>query len=212
MTGSNQKTAKSGFLWRSRLPLPAIAMLLLCGSASQFHGQEVSGRPVARLIVTNSGERSRIALLAPLPDSEPKIPNASIEEPNRIERSAFDRTNDHRVRVGLPRLEWDAALCRMARHHSEAMARAGYFSHETPEGLRLKDRAREAGIAQFRLIAENIAYNQGLEDPGAFAVERWMLSIGHRVNILYRGFQTVAVGSYVSPDGRVFLTQIFIER
>jgi len=193
MTGSNQKTAKSGFLWRRRLPLLAIAMLLFCGSASQFQGQEVSGRPVARLIVT-------------------KISNASIEEPNRIERSAFDRTNDQRVRVGLPRLEWDAALCRMARHHSEAMAHAGYFSHETPEGLRLKDRAREAGIAQFRLIAENIAYNHGFEDPGAFAVERWMLSTGHRANILYRGFQAVAVGSYVSPDGRVFLTQIFIER
>ena len=40
------------------------------------------------------------------------------------------------------------------------------------------------GILQFRVVAENIAYNQGYEDPGAFAVERWMLSLKHPINIL----------------------------
>jgi uncharacterized protein YkwD len=91
------------------------------------------------------------------------------------------------------------------------MARQGYFSHETLEGLQVKDRARASGVPRFRVIGENIAYNKGYEDPGGFAVERWMISPGHRANILY-GFEASAIGSYVSTDGSVYLTQVFIAR
>ena len=99
----------------------------------------------------------------------------------------------------------------MARAHSEKMARHGFFAHETPEGLRLKDRARAAGI-RFQVIGENIAYNQGYDDPGTFAVERWMISSGHRANILSREFRASGIGSFVARDGSVYLTQIFIAR
>ncbi|HEX4900847.1 MAG TPA: hypothetical protein VFV61_09965, partial [Pyrinomonadaceae bacterium] len=61
-------------------------------------------------------------------------------------------------------------------------------------------------------IAENIAYNQGFEDPGAFAVERWTISEGHRANLLSTEFRASAVGSFVASDGTVFLTQLFILR
>ena len=91
------------------------------------------------------------------------------------------------------------------------MAQLGFFSHATPDGLRLRDRARAAGI-HYQVIAENIAYNMGYDDPGAFAVERWMTSPGHRANILYAGFTSMAVGTFVAPDGSVFLTQTFITR
>ncbi|MBC8029102.1 MAG: CAP domain-containing protein [Pyrinomonadaceae bacterium] len=137
----------------------------------------------------------------------PAIGDATV-----IERRAFEVTNQEREKVGLAPLTWDADLCRMARLHSESMARLGFFGHETPEGLRLKERAKSMGILHFRVIAENIAYNKGHEDPGAFAVERWMISAGHRANILYVGFQASAIGSYVSTDGSVYLTQVFINR
>jgi uncharacterized protein YkwD len=91
------------------------------------------------------------------------------------------------------------------------MSVRGYFSHETPEGLRLRDRARLAGI-RYRVIAENIAYNQGYDDPGAFAVERWTISSGHRENLLSTEFRGSAIGSFVAPDGTVYLTQLFILR
>ena len=100
----------------------------------------------------------------------------------------------------------------MARAQSERMAQLGYLSHETPEGLQLKDRARGNGILHFRVIGENIAYNKGYKDPGGFAVERWLISDGHRANILYVGFQAAAIGSYVAADGSVYLTQVFIAR
>jgi uncharacterized protein YkwD len=136
----------------------------------------------------------------------------SLTEASDIERRAFQLTNEARVRNGLGRLQWDPELCRLARKHSEKMAHQGFFSHITPDGQRLRDRAHAVGIKGFKVIAENIAYNQGFEDPGAFAVERWMISPEHRANILYPGFQAAAVGVYVAPDGAAYFTQALIAR
>ncbi|HEV7397787.1 MAG TPA: CAP domain-containing protein [Pyrinomonadaceae bacterium] len=133
-------------------------------------------------------------------------------DPNEIERNAFENTNAVRVRSGLAPLVWDAALLRAARVHSEDMVRQGYFAHETPDGARLRDRVRAVGILHFKVLGENIAYNQGFDDPGAFAVERWMLSPGHRANILSSEFELSAVGTFVAPDGTVYLTQVFLKR
>jgi uncharacterized protein YkwD len=146
---------------------------------------------------------------------EPSSPAAnatSLETPTEVEQRAFEQTNNARIKSGLAPLVWDSELYRMARAHSENMAKRGFFSHETPEGLQLKERAHENGIAHFRVIAENIAYNKGYSDPGGFAVERWMISSGHRANILYIGFQASAIGSYVAADGSTYLTQVFIAR
>jgi len=133
-------------------------------------------------------------------------------KPSDIEKRAFEQTNLERIKNGLPPLIWDADICRMARTHSENMAQQRYFSHVTPDGLRLRDRARAAGILRYSVLGENIAYNQGYADPGALAVERWMLSPKHRANILSPEFRAMAIGSFVAADGSVYLTQTFITR
>jgi len=92
------------------------------------------------------------------------------------------------------------------------MVSRGYFAHETPEGGGLRDRARAVGIAHFQVIGENIAYNQGYDDPGAFAVQRWMISPGHRANILSNEFEQSAIGVSIASDGTVYLTQVFMKR
>lgn len=182
-------------------------LLLVCllGSAQFVCGQEAKSQPVARLITRFTPRTTATTAVAA---------NASptLAEANEIERRAFEQTNVVRVQHGLPALEWDAAVCRMARTHSESMSRLNYFSHVTPDGSRLRDRARAAGIPTFTVIGENIAYNQGYEDSGAFAVERWMASEKHRANILSNEFRAMAIGVYVAPDGSVFLTQTFITR
>jgi len=139
-------------------------------------------------------------------------PGSTLVEPNDIEKRAFEQTNAVRLKNGLPALTWDSEVCVMARAHSESMSRLNFFSHVTPGGQRLRDRARAAGILRYSLLGENIAYNQGFDDPGAFAVERWMASPKHRENILSREFRAMAIGSYAGPDGSVYLTQTFITR
>ena len=133
-------------------------------------------------------------------------------EPNDIEKRAFEQTNVVRVKNGLKPLTWDDDVCRMARIHSESMSRNHYFSHVTPEGLRLPQRARAAGILQFSTLGENIAYSNGYDDPGAYVVEQWMQSTKHRANILSNDFRAMAIGSFVGPDGSIYLTQTFITR
>lgn len=188
--------------WVTRTSLLVFAGLLLCTSVL---GQETKSQPVARLI-TRFNPTTTTATAA--------AANASptLAEATDIERRAFEQTNLMRVKNGLPALAWDAAVCRMARVHSEEMSRLNYFAHTTPDGQHLRDRARAAGIITFTVLGENIAYNQGYEDPGAFAVERWMASAKHRENILSPEFRAMAVGTYVAPDGSVYLTQTFITR
>ena len=178
------------------IPLAALLLGIFCQSA---FGQEAKSKPVARLI-TSITPVTRVSVASP------------PVEPNDIERRAFEQTNIIRVKNGLPPFEWDSDVCRMARIHSENMSRQGVLSHVTPEGLGLRDRIRTVGITKFIVLGENIAYNQGYDDPGAFAVERWMLSFKHRANILSPEFRAMAIGSFVAPDGSVYLTQTFITR
>ena len=174
----------------------ALSLLIVATSVS---AQEAKAQPIARLITSIAPVRT-----VPAP--------SAIVEPNTIEKRAFEQTNLVRVQNGLPPFVWDADVCRMARTHSESMSREGYFAHVTPAGLRLRDRARVAGILQYAVLGENIAYNQGYDDPGAFAVEKWMESPKHRANILSPEFRGMAIGSFVAPDGSVYLTQTFIKR
>ena len=184
-----------------RTILFAIVGVLVCCPA--VFGQQVSSQPVSRLV----GRFSVSPVVATPASASPSLAEASV-----IERRAFEQTNQVRVQNGLPAFEWDADICRMARNHSENMSRLNFFAHVTPGGLRLRDRARAAGIFAYKVLGENIAYNQGYEDPGAFAVERWMVSEKHRANILSTEFRAMAIGMYVAPDGSVFLTQTFITR
>ena len=127
-----------------------------------------------------------------------------------LERRAFDLINSERAKNGLPPLVWDGELCRMARLHSEKMARLNFFDHEGPDGD-LPQRARESGV-RWRSLAENIALNQGYNDPVGLAVDQWMHSSGHRANILRGIFTHSAVGIARAADGRIYLTQVFIMR
>jgi uncharacterized protein YkwD len=196
-----------------KLNLLLVASLLFCASAS---AQKVELQPVSRLLDARAGESS---FPRPRGISTPVLDNSetaathpfSFQQATLVEQTAFELTNQARIANGLLPLSWDAELCRLARNHSEDMGRRGYFDHETPEGLRPRERARASGY-RFRVIAENIAYNKGYLDPAALAVDRWMNSSGHRANILYNRFQYSAIGSYVASDGSVYLTQVFVSR
>jgi uncharacterized protein YkwD len=196
------------------LTLLFIVSLTICQTAA---AQNIL-RPVARLI-TDPVSEAKYSRPRKASDSDASavaaagaVTTPSLDQATEIERRAFEKTNEARIQNGLPVLAWDAQLCRMARAHSENMARGGFFSHQTPEGLEIKARARQSGVLHFRVIGENIAYNKGYDDPGGFAVERWLISSAHRANMLYTDFQAAAIGSYVAADGTVYLTQVFIAR
>jgi uncharacterized protein YkwD len=196
----------------SHVPILALILAVVTFNAiiPDTFAQTPSAAPAAALSdPTKASLRSRLRRVSGSTSGSLELWPAEATE---IEKRAFELTNDAREKRGLMPLVWDAELCQMARMHSESMARLGFFSHETPDGLRMRDRARALGIQHFQILGENISYNQGYQDPAGFAVEEWLHSPGHRANIFRDGFRQSAVGVFIAMDGRVFLTQEFMAR
>ncbi|HEX8127517.1 MAG TPA: CAP domain-containing protein [Pyrinomonadaceae bacterium] len=206
----------------ARLAFSAVACLFVSGLfAASVEAQTKTMRPVARLVgVSNSGA-ARVTSSTDSCETQARMLNASVANARtrtaRVsatgdERRAFDLINEARRARGESMLIWDAELTRMARLHSENMARQNFFDHIDPQGQNVTMRARECGVCGWSAIAENIAYNSGYEDAAGFAVERWMTSSKHRANLLREGFTHSGVGVARAADGRVFFTQVFVTR
>jgi uncharacterized protein YkwD len=193
---------------------PAVILAMyLAATAVVTSAQTPSGRPVARLISSSrevAGARAR-RVTASAVTGAVAVRTSRPTSATSLERRAFDLINSERRAKGGQPLVWDDELCRMARAHSEEMAQRNFFSHEGPGGD-MVDRARTLGIRGWRALGENIAYNQGFNDPAAFAVERWMGSAKHRANILSGMFTRSGLGIARASDGRIFFTQVFAAR
>lgn len=169
--------------------------------------QEIPARTRARIVarIANGGETRYVSTSAPV------VAVAAVSA-SGDERRAFDLINAERIARGRQPLQWDGSLMRVARYHSENMAREDFFNHIDRDGLDLSGRADAHGVHGWKALGENIAYNQGYTDPAAFAVERWMTSNKHRENILNGEYTHAALGVARAADGRVFFTQVFMKR
>ena len=91
------------------------------------------------------------------------------------------------------------------------MAEQHFFSHNDPEGRTVRERVDEADI-KWRIVGENLAYSNGYLNPVAASVSGWMESPGHRRNILDPDYNVTAIGAWISPDGTVYFTEIFLKQ
>lgn len=144
----------------------------------------------------------------PLEAKAPKEVIPSYEQILEMEARCVDLINLERAKYGLVPLKvWDA-LTLVARKHSENMAIGSVaFGHDGFE-----DRADEINsICRYKQFAENVAYNHHYKDPLKVAVEGWMDSPGHFVNIV-GDFLETGIGIAYSKDGRCYLSQLFATR
>lgn len=121
-----------------------------------------------------------------------------------LEEQMIGLVNKERATRGLNLLKYDPALQKIARGHSGDMFIRGYFSHFSPEGKTVADRARENNI-DYIVIGENLAYAPNL----TLAHNGLMNSPGHRANILSLDYKKVGIGI---TDGGVYglmVTQVF---
>lgn len=126
----------------------------------------------------------------------------SIDEES--EKKMIELVNKERGSRGLKALVFDENLRSVARAQSADMFKRGYFSHYSPEGLSVADRASQVGV-DFLVIGENLAYAPDVES----AHKGLMNSKGHRENILSTDFGKVGIGVM---DGGVYeemFTQVF---
>ncbi|UTR15212.1 CAP domain-containing protein [Salipaludibacillus sp. LMS25] len=136
----------------------------------------------------------------------PDVENLSNED-NRaweegLARQIFDLTNQIRKKHDLNRLEWHEEVAVTAYGHSHDMSEQDYFSHTSPETGSLGDRLNQDEIA-YLSAAENIAAHHS---DSVEAVEGWMNSEGHRLNILNDEFTHLGVGVYNQYYTQNFIT------
>ena len=120
------------------------------------------------------------------------------------EKEMIELINIERQKIGIKKLSFDSNLRDVGRKHSLDMFIRGYFSHYSPEGRTVADRAGEMGIS-FLVIGENLAYAPTLE----LAHGGLMNSPGHKANILSEDFNKIGIGIM---DGGVYglmITQVF---
>lgn len=112
-------------------------------------------------------------------------------DPAAVERALHRRVNEVRAARGRRPLRWSDALRVLALRHSRDMARRGYFSHTSPEGTDVTDRARRMGLTCARPTGDG----------------RTVLGLGENLFMLYRyaGYQDTYRRGEPAPARREYM-------
>ena len=132
-----------------------------------------------------------------------------------VELSVLVEVNSFRARHGLSRLRLSRQLSAAAGVHSRAMARSGFFGHDSANGTVFWKRIRHYyGARGYRhwFVGENLAWDSPALD-GRGALEMWLASPPHRRVLLtpkWRelGVSAVRVGSAPGRYRRLPVTVI----
>jgi hypothetical protein len=122
---------------------------------------------------------------------------------DKPEQYLFQRLNQERQRAGLPSVQWDSHLAQAAVAHAKLLAKHEQLSHQFSGESPLMHRIAVTGL-RFTSSAENIARVDVADD----AHVGWMLSPGHRANMLNPEYNRVAI-AVVQRNGRLYIAEDF---
>jgi len=151
-----------------------------------------------------------------------------------LEQRVHVLVNKERAGRKLAELRFDDKLARIARTHSQDMARRNFFDHVNPDGQDPTARGEAAGYTCEKVsgdfvtvgLAENIfqgnlyrrvrtvgtqkSYDWNSADEiAAESITGWMNSPGHRRNILETTYIKTGIGIAIARDDKVYITQVF---
>ena len=111
-----------------------------------------------------------------------QVVHEEIDKPEQVSQNAWDLaelSNEYRQEKGLPALEWDTDLWRVASRHNQDMCDRSFFSHFNPDGETPFDRLRGIYIMYY-YAGENLAVGQTTPEV---VLCNWLRSYEHRINI-----------------------------
>jgi uncharacterized protein YkwD len=112
-----------------------------------------------------------------------------------------------RARRDLRRLDYDGRLAKAARRHASDMVERHYFSHYSPAGADVADRARRTGYAKRTCawrLGEVLAWGVGGRSTAAATVSAWMDSPGHRRILVSNRYSDFGVGTIAGTPEAAF--------
>ena len=130
-----------------------------------------------------------------------------VSEIDLLVQKVHESVNQYRAERNLPPLSLNTYISQQAETHSQNMAQQVVkFSHQG-----FKDRIEALdGRVIYRRAAENVAYNQGYQDPAQKAIAGWIESKGHHKNMV-GDFNLTGIGVAKNKQGEYYFTQIFIK-
>lgn len=112
-----------------------------------------------------------------------------------------------RAQHGLRRLHANSRLAKAARRHAADMVRRHYFSHYSPAGADVADRARRTGYAKSDCawrLGEVLAWGVGGRSTAAATVQAWMASPTHRHILMSSRYSDLGVGTVAGTPSRQY--------
>lgn len=142
--------------------------------------------------------------------------NLTTTSSTAVEKEIVDITNAYRARYGVSKLSWNDNVSKIARNYSKRMGDENFFGHESPDGLKLKDRM---GSVPNKACTENLNGNLMQKGHGSahlsssiMNVCSWITSSGYRQNMLNAGYTHAGAGvagGYTSSKYSDYATLIF---
>jgi uncharacterized protein YkwD len=119
-----------------------------------------------------------------------------LSDAEQLENAIVGQLNAVRHAHGLRSLERSAALSRAADDHVRALALAGQFRHEWPDGRPFKVWIRayySVARTHFWSVGENLLWTSG-ELDALQAANMWLPSPPHRRILLMRSWRQIGIG------------------
>jgi len=120
----------------------------------------------------------------------------STVTPDSVAAQVIQLVNQERKNNGLPALQSDNSLNKMANMKAQDMLSKNYFSHTSPTYGSPFDMMKQLGIT-YTSAGENIAEGQTSAQQ---VMTDWMNSPGHRANILNKSYTSIGVGHTTSKN------------
>jgi uncharacterized protein YkwD len=109
--------------------------------------------------------------------------------------------NAEREARGLPAYRVDETLAAVARAHAQDMVARDYVGHTSPEGKRVRDRLRDAGLDLDRAGENYYVTTRRAEEAVANTLAWFMGDPSHRDNVLHGYYTRIGVGVAYRPPG-----------
>lgn len=162
------------------------------------------------------GNPLSVAQAAPAPRQQLAMSPQMTKE-QAIQKLALDLVNRDRAAAGLPPVQVDPLLSKVAQDHANDMLSQKYFSHYSSNGKSPEDRLAAAGgtgnPSENIVMRYNTRFNyiniQQLEEFQA----QWMNSTLHHRNLMNPKHQKFGYGLAIDrSSGKTFAVQLFNDR
>jgi uncharacterized protein YkwD len=180
--------------WTGKLSLLG-ALLALTIPAGSVHSEEARKAHVLGQWSTLDGVGSRAG--SGFRNQAAAPPTRTMAARNTLEAQVLTEINGLRARRKLKPLHFSWRLNAAAGAHSRAMARRGFFSHESSDGTAFWKRVRRyypQGRYQTWSVGENLLWASP-SVSAASALRMWMDSPPHRANLLTSRWREIGLSA-----------------